>query len=47
MDHQFGELRNLKEQMGRGGGQGESLAGEKGVVEVAWDRSPWANKQLC
>lgn len=46
MDHQFGELQNFKEQMGRGGGKQNSLAGEAGLVEVAWDRNPWENKQL-
>lgn len=47
MDHQFGELQSLKEQMGRGGVKENSLAGEVGPVEVAWDRNPRENKQLC
>lgn len=47
MDHQFGELQSFKEQMGRGGGKQKSLAGEAGSVEVAWDRNPQENKQLC
>lgn len=47
MDHQFGELQIFKEQIGTGGGKQKSLAGEAGLVEVAWDRNPWENKQLC
>lgn len=47
MDHQFGELQIFKEQMGTGGGKQKNLAGEAGLVEVAWDRNPWENKQLC
>lgn len=30
-----------------GGGKQKSLTGDKGLVEVAWDRNPWANKQLA
>lgn len=44
MDHQFGEPQSF-----RGGGEKEnrSLAGETGLPEVAWDRNPRENKQLC
>ena len=47
MDHQFGELQNFKEEMRKGEGKPKSLAGEVGSVEVAWDRIPWENKELC
>lgn len=47
MDHQFGELQNFKEWIEREGGKQKSLTGERGLVEVAWDRNPWENKQLC
>lgn len=45
MDHQFGEPRSFKG--GRRGRENRSLAGETGLPEVAWDRNPRENKQLC